>query len=67
MDGMKKYFNLISIWGPHIKIQINKNTLEATVDEPCVINYIREDENMIELEISTQDPEVNYPYISTTP
>jgi hypothetical protein len=49
------------------KITINKNTLEATADEPCVINYIREDENMIELEISTQDPEVIYPYLSTIP
>ena len=49
------------------KITINKNTLEATVDEPCVINYIREDENMIELEISIPEPEVNYPYLSTTP
>ncbi len=49
------------------KIQINKNTLEATADEPCVINYIREDENMIELEISIPEPEVNYPYLSTTP
>lgn len=48
------------------KITINKNTLEATADEPCVINYIREDENMIELEISTPDPEVNYPYTTHT-
>jgi hypothetical protein len=49
------------------KIQINKNTLEAITDEPCVINYIKEDENMIELEISIPEPEVNYPYLSTTP
>lgn len=48
------------------KIQINKNTLESTADEPCVINYIREDENTIELEISIPEPEVNYPYISVT-
>lgn len=49
------------------KITINKNTLEATADEPCVINHIREDENMIEIEISIPEPEVNYPYINTTP
>ena len=48
------------------KITINKNTLEATADEPCVINYIREDGNMIELEISTPDPEVIYPYTNLT-
>ena len=49
------------------KITINKNTLKATADEPCVIKYIIEDENMIELEISIPEPEVNYPYLSITP
>lgn len=48
------------------KIQINKNTLEATIGESCTINYIKEDGNMIELEISIPEAEVNYPYINTT-
>jgi len=49
------------------KITINKNTLEATADESCVINCIKEEGNVIELEISIPEPEVNYPYINTTP
>jgi hypothetical protein len=32
------------------KITINKNTLEATADEPCVINYIRKDVEKLEVE-----------------
>lgn len=49
------------------KIQINKNTLEVITDIECTINHIKEDENMIELEISVPEPDNIYPYISTTP
>jgi hypothetical protein len=49
-----------------IKIQINKDTLEVTTDNyDCIINYIKEDENMIELEISIPEPDNIYPYFNT--
>jgi hypothetical protein len=48
-----------------IKIQINKDTLEVTTDNyDCIINYIKEDENMIELEISIPEPDNIYPYFN---
>lgn len=49
------------------KIQINTNTLEAIAEEPCIINCIKEEGNVIELEISIPEPEVTYPYINITP
>ena len=45
------------------KIQINKNTLEVTIDLcDCTINYVKDENGIIELEISIPEPEVFYPY-----
>lgn len=45
------------------KIQINKNTLEVTTDLcDCTINHVKDENGIIELEISIQEPEVFYPY-----
>jgi hypothetical protein len=51
-----------------IKIQINKNTLEAIVDDcDCSVNYVKDENGIIEIEVSKPEPEINYPYINFEP
>lgn len=48
------------------KIKINKETLEVTTDNcDCFINYVKDNDEFIELEISMPEPEVTYNYTST--
>lgn len=45
------------------KIQINKQTLEVNADVcNCLINHIKDENGIIELEISIPEPESFYPY-----
>jgi hypothetical protein len=48
------------------KIKINKNTLEVSINNDFSVNYIKDENDIIELEISRPDPEVIYPYTNPT-
>lgn len=46
------------------KIIINPETLEVNFDDPnLTLNHIKQENGLIEIEVSKQDPEVIAPYI----
>jgi hypothetical protein len=46
-----------------INIKINKETLEINInDSTFIINKLEENNNIIELELSKPDPEIEYPW-----
>jgi hypothetical protein len=46
-----------------INIKINKETLEINIDDSTfIINKLEENNNIIELELSKPDPEIEYPW-----
>ena len=48
------------------KIKINKQTLEVELNNGFSVNYIKDENGSIELEVSKPDPEVIYPYTNPT-
>lgn len=48
------------------KILVNPETLEVTLDDPnLILNHIKRENGLIEIEVSKQDPEVVAPYSGT--
>jgi hypothetical protein len=46
-----------------LNIKINKETLEINIDDSTfIINKLEENNNIIELELSKPDPEIEYPW-----
>jgi len=46
-----------------LNIKINKETLEINIDDSkFIINKLEENNNIIELELSKPDPEIEYPW-----
>ena len=46
-----------------LNIKINKETLEINInDSTFIINKLEENNNIIELELSKPDPEIEYPW-----